>query len=230
MSLETSCALCDEARSGILSDFFLTTLAGLSMRRIVSSTSSVYVIPSLGGFGRFHLLICSRNHFASLRDCPPDLRGELSTEVSRLCCFLKDNFGGYTLIFENGSSVKSLGEARCIDHVHIHVVLLAEKIRFPEQSDSRWRTLGHLAKIDQGVVNPNNDYVAAGWATDTISVLQAADIQTQLMRRHLATHSGRPAEWNWRDFPHIEKVRATAEQLRRSSFPQRDLGVRNVPI
>jgi hypothetical protein len=211
-----SCAICAEAKSGLMSDAFLSEMAGLRLARIVSSESSNFTIPSLGGLGNLHLLVCTRAHYPCLRDCDEAARKDLILSVSGIAIDLKRRFGGHTLIFENGSSLRNMDEPRCVDHTHIHIVHLDHRIESPSMMKLDGPEWVSLSEVDERKVETSNDYVVAGWDVDRMIILQAPDIQTQLMRRHIAVETGVGAEWNWRDYPRVESVRNSVKLLKRA--------------
>jgi len=199
-----------------MSDAFLSGLAGLRLARIVSSDSSNFTIPSLGGLGNVHLLVCTKKHYACLRDCDEAAREGLILSVSGISIDLKRRFGGHTLIFENGSSLSNMDEPRCVDHTHIHVVHLDHRIKSPPMMNLDGPEWVSLSAVNAHNVKTSNDYVVAGWDVDRMTILQAPDIQTQLMRRHVALETGVGAEWNWRDYPRVEGVRNSMKLLKRA--------------
>ena len=207
MEITNACAICVEAKSGFLSDAFLSDMAGLKIARIISSENSTFTVPSLGGLGNTHLLVCTREHYPCLRDCTQATRDDVVSTVSRISKDLRQRSGGHTFIFENGSSFHNMSEPRCIDHTHVHIVHLDNRIPDPPMMNFHDFKSVSLTQVSQETVSPSNDYVVAGWDIHKMTILQSPHVQTQLIRRHIATETGVPAEWNWRDYPRVENVK-----------------------
>jgi ATP adenylyltransferase len=209
------CAFCSEILTGRLSDPILDLLGAPTFDRIVASTPEFLVVPSLGPLNEGHILLVSTEHIECWRDATQELRAHALGAAVNLARRVSEAFDSPILIFENGTARHcTRSDNSCIDHLHIHILPLSEAHVQAVVRSLPTADVIYPAHLIQTRFDSSLDYVSAGPAGGSMTVLQAKSIERQLIRRQIASLLGSPDLWNWRDFPQLDRVLNMVSVLR----------------
>ncbi len=206
------CSFCVEDTSGQVYDPVLSTLGMPSFARFIWRDDDFFLIPSLGPLADNHLLLVTRKHHDALRDAPDDLRIGMIKLIATIKQKLANRLQKNIMIFENGEALTRSADSSCIAHVHVHFVPLSDAEHqavlndpeFPNKTAKSWNEALTAMPADA-------DYMLVQ-ASDETYLHCSPKIPSQTMRKIIARHVA-AKEWNWRDAPGLDRVKAIAETL-----------------
>jgi len=208
--MTTLCCICSQLQGDQSNDLLSMRLDadGSYVRRVLYETDELATIPSMGGLGDAHLLICPREHtprFASASVASDVLESYLSRVMSTLRLAIE---APRVHVFEHGNPSDGSITVCSVEHAHLHVVA---------SSADAWGELGRMAPWQEvrgglGEV-PNlvgdSEYLFYQ-RPDGVSFValprEGCAFESQLIRRVLAAAEGRFERWNWRDFPELDAL------------------------
>lgn len=182
--------------------------------RILHQTRNFIVTPSKGPIGiEGYLLICSKEHFASMGDLPLELYDELERVLSNTSETLLREYGAAINIFEHGPRRGSSKGGCCVDHAHLHIVSHLYKDITPfliEHHPNRKK----IEKLKELKICPKDkSYLYfESWRGGYMFIVDV--VPSQYLRQILAVEAGRPEMWDWRQHPDMETFNKTLERLK----------------
>jgi ATP adenylyltransferase len=191
-----------------------STLASPATRPVwdtpVHESSNFVALPSLGSLVEGWLLLVPREHYISMGALPVGLVPEMEEMKTQLGEQVRSGFGE-VCVFEHGPAFASRKVGCSVDHAHLHIVPLTfdieEAARPFMPHDSEWSRASwnecreaHLA---------GRDYLYFEQPLGLGCISTHSDFGSQVFRKAIASQIGRPDDYNWREFPELDKVAAT---------------------
>jgi diadenosine tetraphosphate (Ap4A) HIT family hydrolase len=209
MSSTHECCLCGQIRGDPRNDLVARLLPEEPYRRrVMLESRSFAVLPSLGPLAPGHVLLCPRHHVGSFAQVDAALHAEYCEIKATLVARLRAMYEGEITIFEHGMAADRGRMVCTVDHAHLHVVPLprwldaAAAISWTTTFDGSLPALRRLAG--------GQEYVSCETPDGVHRLMTArSGIDSQLMRRIIATSLGHGDRWNWRETPGAQDADAT---------------------
>ncbi len=171
----------------------------------------VAVVPTLGAMVPGWLLAVPRTSVSCAAHLSSKSQMKLINVVKKTAGLI-ENFGQEAVYFEHGASTTGSLTGCGVDQAHIHVVPLgADFLRFcVDNTELNWQE-----------VDPNEPWLSIDGLRDyyVISNFQKAYLtypvnkKSQFIRQLVATYIGRPNEWDYKQYPHLENVSETVLKI-----------------
>ncbi|HUU40155.1 MAG TPA: hypothetical protein VMW42_04365 [Desulfatiglandales bacterium] len=220
------CTFCSELSGQTrISNYF--RLVGHSAKsRIIWKNSEFALIPSLGSLVEGHMLLIPTYHAFSFANLPITSLESAENLIASIMRFFGEN-GQQVLVFEHGAVIlagsdyeKRVKRARCgacTDHAHIHILpsvspeLVVSKIERMRIHMNR-TVLENLGKL-RGQVDPALPYIFIGGSDiESWLIFMLEYVPSQFMRKLVSSSIGL-TEWDWRQFPRINLVQKTIQEI-----------------
>jgi diadenosine tetraphosphate (Ap4A) HIT family hydrolase len=159
------------------------------------------------------VLIVPRGHFISTGAFPPELTAEFVAFKQEVSSRLQALYGDICA-FEHGPWAPSHQVGCGVDHAHVHLVPLsfslldAAKSYIPgvEWQPASW---SHCARA----VAQELDYLFVEQPVGVGRIAVADQFGSQILRRAISSHIGRPNEFDWRNHPHEQNIERTVNRF-----------------
>jgi ATP adenylyltransferase len=180
----------------------------------IVESSNFVIVPSLGSMREGWLLIVPKEHFIAAASLPNLLAAEI-LEMKRLAKELLRPYESPVWCFEHGPASEKRAVGCGVDHAHIHVVpfehdlISAANGLLPDGSTFQPGTLEEC----KTAARAGADYLYAEDPSGQEMVAFGANFGSQVFRRAIAAVDGKPLEYDWRQHPHFDNVRATVARL-----------------
>jgi len=200
-----TCSLCSQIQGDPKNDLIASMLPGKPyLRRILLESRSFAAMPSLGPLVSGHSLLCPRTHVRSFAQLAPALYAEFTATKRAVIQRLRDLYPGEIHIFEHGMATTGDRVVCTVDHAHMHVVPLPTAFDVGGDSwitfDGSMSTLAHLSGGREYVYYERPD------GTSRLLVAKDGTIESQYMRKMIATGLGHGDHWDWRAEPDADAV------------------------
>lgn len=185
----------------------------------VLESENFIALPSLGSLVEGWLLLVPKKHHISMGALPIALLPEMEDMKVRLGEQLRIQFGE-VCAFEHGPAFESRKVGCSVDHAHLHIAPvnfdIADAARPFMPYDSEW----HRAMWSdcQEAHLTGKDYLYFEQPLGRGHIATHDDFGSQIFRKAIASKIGRPADFNWRDFPELQTVSRTIDILARTTF------------
>lgn len=209
MSTTHACCLCGQIQGEPGNDLVARLLPEEPYRRrVLLESRSFAVLPSLGALAPGHVLLCPRQHVGSFAQVDVSLHSEYRDVKATLVARLRAMYEGEITIFEHGMAADGGRMVCTVDHAHQHFVPLppwldaAAPVAWTRTFDGSLAALRRLAG--------GQEYVSCETPDGVCRLMTAGrGIESQLMRKIIATGLGRGHRWNWRETPGARAADAT---------------------
>lgn len=201
------CPLCgdqmrDLSHSGIANFIGEDVLAG----SFLYTSPTLYLTPAPGGLSPGYVILAPRTHRLNFGQ----LGREALTEAAAVVSAVKSTFSdqGPFVVFEHGALSEGETGAACVSHAHLHIAPVPRPDELHEELERRFdgEPLDGLRSLgEQPVMCP---YLAVETGSACIRYI-GENMESQLLRKLIASQLGRPEQWNWRQFPQRENYVAT---------------------
>ena len=177
------------------------------------SSKNFVALPSLGALVEGWLLLVPKNHFISIGALPGHLFDEMNAFRRILESALTECYGSVAA-FGHGPSKERRSVGCGVDHAHLHLVPvsfdLATLVSPMLPNGASWNPSGieECRKAQQR----GEDYLYVEQPLGS-GLIASGDMGSQLFRRVIASQIGNPEEYNWREHPHLNNVRATISRI-----------------
>lgn len=181
-------------------------------RPIIEATD-FFVVAAMGQFIGGYVLICPRLHFLNLGVMHSDLHDQFLHLKGQVCTVLLEEYGNKIMLFEHGPASRQMRGGSCLDHAHLHA--LPVDLNTPPD----WVS----ACLDGGRIHDISDlfeYAAAGRpyfflesSDSTMYLYDASSLPCQYGRQVVARLLGIPEQWDWRMYPHLDRMVETRSRL-----------------
>lgn len=158
--------------------------------QILALGPGVNLLPALGMLTPGHFLVATEEHVLSMAELGTAGLIDLASWLTRIQDLLTTSFGNY-FSFEHGSSGKDNGAA-CIDHAHIHLLPLADRLSEELGRALPWITipdyhyLAAYARVNYAYLSLNGRHLVDPGST----------LPSQWVRRKAASALFRD-DWDW---------------------------------
>ena len=204
------CYLCGQIAGDPRHDLIAHLLPGTRyVRRVILDTTAFAAVPSLGPLTDGHLLLCPRAHLRSAAALPEAAHAEYEAVKAELIQRLTMTYDASVHIFEHGMAASGERTVCTVDHAHVHVVPLPERLDDLGLTGAEWLEfdggLDTLAALTSG-----REYVmyAPPRGRPRVCVAIPGQFESQYMRRVIASALG-SSGWDWRTVPDAESAHLT---------------------
>ncbi len=207
---QAGCEFCDEFAGGVANSFF-ARYQGSPKSRLVFSTDSFHLFPSIGQLVDGYVLLAPKEHYATFAEMPrvmwPEFERIYRYVRSEVC-----KVYGPCITYEHGAR----GGGGCgIYHAHMHLVPFpgATYLVGNLKSQFAWRILPELIDLreqDEG----HSSYLFCEAPNSPRYLFSVGDLPSQFMRRLLSVALGRD-DWDWRRTYREERLLGAIERLSR---------------
>lgn len=184
---------------------------------VLFESDNFVALPSVGALLEGWLLVVPRSSAICIGALSRCRQQELITFVRTIVPVMEPEFGPVA-VFEHGPAQPSSAVGCGVDYAHLHLVptkcdllsgalTLAPEIRWERVSDISDTTMRFVQGIPYIFVQQPFDTGAAFIGT-------AAHIQSQLFRRVIAQHVGRPFHYDWKQDPGLSMIGSTVSILK----------------
>jgi diadenosine tetraphosphate (Ap4A) HIT family hydrolase len=183
--------------------------------KILSQSENFAVFPTLGALIEGWLLIVPKNHALCLGALRRELHSELDELRRRVSLALEECYGAVT-VFEHGPAQPCHLVGCGVDHAHLHVIPtqinLIEGVKeiFPEPLE--WEPVDSIQETAR-LYEARLPYLYVEQSPGQGYVTTHPNLQSQMFRKVIARHIGRPEQYNWREFRGEANIRLTVERL-----------------
>jgi diadenosine tetraphosphate (Ap4A) HIT family hydrolase len=171
----------------------------------LASSDRFVVLPALGPLRRGHVLVVSRVHAPSLAALGRDSIAEYS-ELVETVAQAHRALGGDFLEAEHGATSTAAGGG-CIVHAHINLI--------PDAGELHDVLVDSLPSLDvsppiTNLASVDTPYILMKSRTN-LSVYDATNSPSQLIRQSVCKSFGREDEWDWALFPRLDLITETIQ-------------------
>lgn len=202
------CGFCAEAATGHLNDNIIALFSRDAIYRTCGSGEDFFVVPSVGPLCDSHYLLCSKNHYHCARDMPVSKIQKIMRFIDEIGPHFENHFGGSFFWFESGSPIQAL-KSTCIDHTHVHLLTIPNN--HAGDIISEFQSDGQPALSMYQRLPTRAGYYCFGRSSQ-MCWMQSGEIPSQHWRSKIANALGSPLEYNWRDYPKLERLKAMTER------------------
>ena len=179
-------------------------------------TRTFHVVPSLGSLVAGWVMIVTRDH----RLC----MGELSDQEFRELVFLKEELSrellktyGRLIVFEHGPSSPGTPVGCGVDHAHLHLVPVDIDVieAIPGLAPTlnlEWCTVSDIREARSYFLE-GVPYLYVEQAPSFRYITTHKHLPSQLIRRVIAKHIGRPGDYDWQQYPYWHNMVGTIGSL-----------------
>jgi diadenosine tetraphosphate (Ap4A) HIT family hydrolase len=186
------------------------------------------VLPSLGSLVLGWVLVIPKQHSLCIGALPQSLFPEFQRVKEQTVKLIASQFG-VPCLFEHGPSSAGLKVGCSVDHAHLHVVPFSGDLTRLTASfmpdGAGWRPADVQACINAFSVGENYLYFEQPLGTGFISVHPA--FGSQVFRKAIALHLGKPHEFDWREYPNHSAIQATVQALAPRNHMEMQIGANN---
>jgi ATP adenylyltransferase len=170
------------------------------------------VAPTLGSIVPNWLLIVPRRHTVSFRKWQTVTCINPARLVSEILAELKVE-ANRAIWFEHGPCAEGSLVGCGVDHAHLHLLIDAPfsfkqfAASAAENACVEWRRASSL--VAYASISPGSSYLIAGSLDEVAIAEDVASVGSQFFRRIVAQLAGKPRQWNYKSYEHLENVRRT---------------------
>jgi len=211
-----TCCLCSQIRGERSGDLLSELLDhdGQYRSRVLFRSESLVTIPSLGGLGEAHLLVCTTEHvrrFVSASITHERLQSYVGNVVAEL---LRLTESTSIHMFEHGNAAKGSRVVCTVDHAHLHLVASDAEVWARLRPRANWVSVSGPQEIKELVGLSEYLYYRDPSGRSYCAVPRLGEVfESQLIRKAFADAEGNPARWNWRDEPRAAEADSLLNQL-----------------
>lgn len=223
---QETCTFCAELSGQTKNSNYFRLVGHSATSRIIWKSSEFALMPSFGSLVQGHLLLIPTYHAFSFANLPRASLASVENLIASIVRFFGEN-GQRTLVFEHGAVLlggseyeERLKKARCgacTDHAHIHILpsVSAELVVSKLEKMCVHLNRTALASLDElgEQVDPALPYIFIGGSdAESWLIFMLEYVPSQFMRKLVSSTMGL-AEWDWREFPHIDLVQKTLQLI-----------------
>jgi len=203
MCYQFGCSFCDEL-SGYGENSFFDIFAksdfekaGLK-NRIVAETDNFVLMPMVGPLVPMYLLLVPKKHFLSFAHMPNALLRE-AREIMQKLFKVFSEITCHPVFFEHGPMSPSKRGACCSDHAHLHAVAIDVDVKndFEKRGLHKKRIFNFLEIQNQ--ISVNCPYLFYQNQSGEMYIIDALEVESQLIRKMIATKIGALSRLEWID-------------------------------
>jgi diadenosine tetraphosphate (Ap4A) HIT family hydrolase len=209
----TECDFCKELNSKDNLYWKVAEKYNLPQNRTIFNGQHWVIWPTIGAIVPGYVMIISKRHHLSLRDCDKEEILELEKLLKYTRKILRDIYRYPCIAFEHGSGCNIGIKSSCIEHCHLHVLPLKEdvynRINLKKFEIESIKSLHELSK--GGVQSPS--YLLYENHKEEFFVMHADVYVSQYFRQLIAISEGVPEKWDWRHNYFIENIERTIKEV-----------------
>ncbi len=173
-------------------------------------------VPGLGSFVEGYSLVISKNHVLNTGCFDTQVIQELDLFIQKIRRKLRNIYKSDSILFEHGSMGRHDYAGSCIEHHHLHIlpVDLPSVLEFLSQKFARRHPISSL----EDLTHFNQDripYIYYASASQAQYVFEVPVLPRQYLRRVIAAERGRPQDWDWREKPFMENIKAFVIKMKK---------------
>lgn len=183
---------------------------------LLNQTDHFQWIPGLGSFVEGYSLIVSKKHVLNTGCFDVDIIDELEVFIRQISKVLREIYKKGSIVFEHGSMGNRDYAGSCIEHHHIHI-LPAGLSRVPKVLSDNFINRGPMKSM-RDLVEFNQDrlpYIYYAPPSGEHNVFEVQILPRQYLRQVIAAECGHPRDWDWREKPFMENIKAFIDKMKK---------------
>lgn len=165
---------------------------------ILAESPEFYLKPALGSFVEGYSLIIPKDHYRTFAEIPSEILSDFVELQAKVRKIVSSIYGLPTMIFEHGAACPQNRAGACIDHAHMHIVpFKGGLVAHPDMG--AYREVGSLYDISS--VTSGRSYLFIEDEFGSRVILCEERVESQFLRRQIASHLGVGDVWDWRKNP-----------------------------
>lgn len=176
---------------------------------LLDQTDHFVWVPGLGSFVEGYSLIVSKNHVLNTGCFDIETIDELERLIDRIRKTLRKLYKKGSIVFEHGPMGSRDHAGSCIEHHHIHI-LPADLSYVPKVLSNNFVNRGPIDSM-KGLIKFNQNhipYIYYSPVSGEHDVFEVQILPRQYLRQVIAAECGHPQDWDWREKPFIENIKA----------------------
>ena len=202
-AFRSDCSFCDELL-GEPEPLHCVRMPGTPRNRVLHQTRSWVVVPSIGPIVPGHILLVSTRHFESVLATSKEDIKDLMRLISLCSDRLSKIYGATVALFEHGMAAGAHNlSGACMDHAHLHLAPCEASFSgYTLSNIERWISAASILELHAAGIQRPYLLVGSASASQEVHLHECYDpIPSQYLRKVFANCVGKPAHWDWRDYP-----------------------------
>ncbi|MBQ0991274.1 hypothetical protein KBX08_14405 [Micromonospora sp. H61] len=198
---QDNCFLCGQIAGNEAADLFHLSFRDASYkRRVIDLNPHFVLIPSIGGLGEAHALLCPVEHCRRMADASQSRVIAFQEAVRTARRVLRQLAGGTIVAFEHGASRTGTRIPCTVEHAHLHFVVLPRDV-LVELPNYDWQAIPNdISRANDRL--DDREYLF--WLDEVRGAMIAQPssgtrLESQMLRLAVARALGIEEQWNWRE-------------------------------
>jgi diadenosine tetraphosphate (Ap4A) HIT family hydrolase len=184
-------------------------------KEVLFETENFFIVPALGSFIPYYLLIISKKHTGSLSQIFAEDHStvaEFTLIRQKIDNFINETYKKPSFCFEHGSlNDNMLGSGCCVYHCHIHILPQEKPLGgIMRQQLGACQTTSSYSDINNIISKDDNSYLFLE-EDSKIKIWRNKKVISQYIRRVLANQCQLDKKYDWKQFPFYEEMQHTTE-------------------
>lgn len=173
----------------------------------------LYLTPAPGSITCGYMILSPKKHYISFAEAPNEIIDGANMVWQRVCEIGEVLRLPSYVLFEHGAASKFWRGAACIEHAHFHLVPSPNPIELRNLMKKGFTENRHASLLDIKSLEHGSPYIFLITPEGTYSY-ETPRIESQYLRKCIATQWGVPSSWNWKMHPMTENFWKTIELFR----------------
>ncbi len=186
-----------------------------SCNKVLFESKNFAVFPTLGALVEGWLLIVPKDHALCLGALSQELYSELEELRSKVSLVLEECYGSVT-VFEHGPAQPNHLVGCGVDHAHLHIlptrINLIEGVKEIFPDPLKWEPVRGIQETAR-LYEAELPYLYVEQSSGRGYVTTHPNLQSQMFRKVIARHIGRPEQYDWRQYDEEANIISTVERL-----------------
>lgn len=211
LNIINDCFLCgdwkrDPATSGIKQIYGDEALAAA----FLWESTDLYLTPAPGSITPGYLILSPKKHYISFAEAPCEII-EGATTVWEYVRGLGTSLNLTSFVlFEHGAASKFSRGAACIEHAHFHLVPSPNPVELRDVMKKDFDESRHTNLFDIKLLGHTSPYILLV-TPEGIYSYETPQIESQYLRKYIASQWRMPERWNWKSHPMRENFWKTID-------------------
>lgn len=176
----------------------------------IMNTKNFIVRGNLGSIVHGYHLVLPKKHILSMSSLTQEEIPDYIETINDMRKLYEEIYQKKPIVFEHGTNDISKPKASSVVHAHTHIV---NHNYSAEQQIIDYLGLKEVSSIEEMLrIGQGKNYISYISPSDRYYIGSPQQEESQIMRKFIANDIGKPDEWDWRKYPHLENSFETAKQ------------------